>query len=214
MNERKLLQRNQIETLIEVDYFSEFGNSQALLKFYDFFVNKLNQFKTQRIKIENFDSDEADIIKEYSTNISETTGKELSYYTLTNKKAMLFEFEKYFKEKYKNDFSYAQKIKFQSDNLGYIDLTTNKPQDRTTVYIVDLKAINNKFKGGVWKYRVDIKSLGTGNSATIYCPKALYERLPFEKGGVIKCTEKLFKDDKGYWNLTNYRVLSDGKEVL
>ena len=212
LSERKILQRDQIETLIKLDYFSAFGNSKALMKIYEFYVEKLKQFKVQRYKKENFTDEEFNLLKEYLNNISEVTGKELSFYQMTNKTDVLKSVEVFLKEKYPEDYSFAEKIKFQDEKLGYIDLTTNRPQDRTTVYVSDVSPINNKFKGGVWKYRVDIRSLGTGNSATVYCPKSLYDKAPFEKGGVIKCTKKLFKDN-GYWNLTGYKVLSKGKEA-
>ena len=76
------------------------------------------------------------------------------------------------------------------DILGYVDMTTGKPEDRRKLFIRECYAIENRWgkSGGVWKYKVNTMSIGSGRTASLTLDPKLYSAKPVKAGDIILCT--------------------------
>ena len=97
----------------------------------------------------------------------------------------------------------------QLDILGYVDMTTGKPEDRRKLFIRECYAIENRWgkSGGVWKYKVNTMSIGSGRTASLTLDPKLYSAKPVKAGDIILCTRDPYKDEKGYWHLIDYEYI-------
>ena len=54
------------------------------------------------------------------------------------------------------DFDLKSKIQIQLENLGYIDLTTNKKEDRRKLLVMDVYPLRSKKTKEVWAYAIQV----------------------------------------------------------
>mgnify|MGYP006920258483 CR=1 FL=1 len=60
------------------------------------------------------------------------------------------------------DFDLKSKMQIQLENLGYIDLTTNKKEDQRKLVILDIYPLRSKKTKEIWAYALQVRSIGTG----------------------------------------------------
>ena len=113
------LNSRQLDILIKLDFFVEFGNSKELLN-----ILALNeQFKFGEMKTIKKDKLEGsyivDIIKKYSTDVGKK-GNVLKSYTILDCKSILIECENYIKSLNIDDIDLRNKIITQQEYLEYI----------------------------------------------------------------------------------------------
>lgn len=194
----------QLNILIKIGYFDIFGNCNELLKItemFDFF----KQGTAKTINKEKLHEPLKDIIKDFAKDTN-GKGKELKSYTITNMYGLLLTIEVYIKSLNLPDLDYKLKAAAQNDYLGYIDLTTNKEEDRRKLYILDVYELADHYKGGVWKYKIKTKSIGSGKVASLDISPSAMSKNPIRKGDIIYAAN-LDKDKKGYWQLLAYKKL-------
>lgn len=195
---------SKIIPLIKIDYFQEFGNNSELLRIiemWDFF----SQGKSKSIKKEKLSNELASIVSKYATDKG-VKGNELKSFTITDIYGLLREIEDRVLSAGIPELDYRVKAANQFDCLGYVDLTTGKEEDRRKLYVLDKYELPDRFKGGVWKYKIKTKSVGSGKVATLDILPNIYKTSPINKGDIIYVV-KFDKDSKGYWNLYDYKIL-------
>lgn len=195
----------QLEILIKIDYFSNYGNIRELLKvveMFDFFkAGDISQ-----IKCEVVDSMWcSEIIKKHSTNIGKN-GNILKKYTIQDSKAIIKEcYEAIMNMKLK-DIDNKLKIAAQKDYLGYIDLTTNKEEDRRKLLIESVVPLKSKDTGVTWGYAVFAKSIGSGKSSRWTVKAKLFESNQIRQFNIIYVND-YERNKAGYWYLLSYKIL-------
>ena len=198
------INKTQIQSLIKIDYFSEFGKTRKLLDMYNFFeFLKFGCAKTiQKEKLS--DDIKSCIIKRYSKE-TEKTYKEL------NTVEILKEYERYLNLKNEDDFSVIEKIKMQQEILGYISLITNSEKDRQKLLITEIVQLKAKKTGKVWAYKIHTMSVGTGKQAELLIYSNLYSEIPLNLYDVIYVDAKYLKkkeyNGKSNWYLLNYKII-------
>ena len=60
------------------------------------------------------------------------------------------------------DFDLKSKMQIQLENLGYIDLTTNRKEDQRKLIVMDIYPLKSKENGNIWAYALQVRSIGTG----------------------------------------------------
>lgn len=195
----------QCGILIMLDYFSAFGNSRELQQIYNiyeyFSFGSAKQIKTSKIP----DFLENDFHK-YATNIN-AKGKELKTWTITDMDGLLAECERYIRALHLPDIPIKVKMQNQKEYLGYIDLTTNDPEDRRKLWVMNIMPLRDSKTGEPWCYRVDTRSIGTGKVARVSVSAATYLKQVIKEDDIIYA-EALHKNPKGYWYLDQYRLLA------
>lgn len=195
----------RLEPLIKIDYFSQYGTIPALMNICDMW-NTLQQGNALTISKKKLDTATFELFKPYV--ISENTkGKELTLLKITDINSMLYSYEKIVVEKCKTDLPYRVKIQNQLDILGYVDLTTGMAEDRRKLFVTDCTEQKNQRSGETWAYRIGTKSVGTGKTARLTVRNSVYKKDPIQAGDILYAAN-LFKNDAGYWYLTDYKHLS------
>ena len=92
----------------------------------------------------------------------------------------------------------------QLELMGYIDITTNDPQDRRKLLVLETFDLNGP--NGVWGVATTVRSIGTGNEARLTVRKSIFDKKPFAQYNILFGTG-LYKNKKGYWYLNDYKVL-------
>ena len=99
---------------------------------------------------------------------------------------------------------YKERIKYQKDMLGFVNLTTNKKEDIRKLIVTNIFPLNGQWSDEPWAYRVQTKSVGTGKSASLTVKTFVYKENPIEKMDIIYANQ-LEKNNKGYWYLWEYK---------
>lgn len=207
----------QLDILIKLNFFSEFGNSKFLLKILECF-EYLNNGSIKQLSIDKIEKQYKNkenfidgsilfgIIQRHSTPLKNKTGKT---YKELNVKAIMTELEEYFKCDIKQDFSVLDKIKFQEEFLGYIDLTTEKPEDRKKLLVLGVSPMISKKNKKVWAYVIDEMSIGSGIKNRLTIAPDVFNSKPLKTYDVIDVMNdcNVYKNKKGYWNLSDYQKI-------
>ena len=202
LDEKTHLDTRQRDILVKIDYFAEYGNSKELLRMVNFF----SFFKSGTMKKISKDKVTAElepIIAQYATDKSKS-GQPAKSYTFTDLPGLLRYLEVMVRDMHIQDFDLKSKMQIQLENLGYIDLTTNKKEDQRKLVILDIYPLRSKKTKEVWAYALQVRSIGTGktNRWTIY--SELYDRKPLQRYDTIYVPMNGWGERRGYLYLYNY----------
>ena len=195
----------QLFILVKIGYFSEYGNMRELTKMIELF----DYFKNGEVSsIKSEDIDKAwwgDIAKKYSSNIGKR-GNTLKSYKVFDSKSMLQEIWDSVLHMGLQDLNDKLKMEAQRDYLGYVDLTTNKEEDRRKLLIE--KVIPLKKAGEEpWGYAVFTRSIGSGKAARLTVRAKVFDRDPLKEMNIVYA-KSVEKNKSGYWYLIDYEILS------
>ncbi len=205
MNDSSINSR-QTQILINIDFFNEFGNIRELSTMYEIFQmlnnGTLSQLDPSKLPEEYLQlaSD-----KQFISNKSKDGKKVNKRYTILDMRGLLGMIEEEIAAQSIRDLDYRSKAANQKEYLGYVDLTTGKQEDRKKLLVLEQYKLDNKFRGGVWKYKVKTKSIGSGKIASLDIAPRLYDAKPISVGDVI-VDPVVAKDSKGYWQLYSYDI--------
>lgn len=198
-NEQCKINTKQLEILIRLDFFKEFGNSNELLYIYENFQKfKNGDAKSFSKSKTNPESILYSILKRNSTETEKT-------FTKLNAMNIVREIEEYIKCQNLKDIPIRKKMETQKEYLGYINLVTEKPEDRPKIIVLEkrvLVAKTGKNAGKPWCVVIDGQSIGSGKktSYTIYYKNYLYNQ--FEEFDIIKI--KKWSSKNGYYYIDEY----------
>lgn len=193
----------QLDILIKIGYFEEFGNMGELLKLvqvYSFFKNGTAK-SVSKSKVVGFLSD---IISDYATDKG-VKGNELKSYTITDMDGLLAACEEQIRKSNIPDLTLKVKIQNSIDYLGYVSIQTGLPEDRRKLLITEVFPMRGQ-NGVPWGYKVNTQSLGTGKQSSLTIPARIYAENQVAKGDIVYA-ENCYKNPKGYWYLNSYRKI-------
>lgn len=192
----------QLDILIKLDYFSEFGNSRLL----NSIVESFNLFKQGSAKQISIDKVSSDVLKNIVSRHSRLSPSGKTYMDL-DVKLILEEIEEWMKCNNIEDYTYKQKIKFHEEYVGYIDISTGKDEDRRKLLVLDVKPLVSQKNGKTWAYAINEISIGSGvkNRLTIW--SRVYEQNPIAVNDIVYA-ERISKNNKGYWYLASYKIIN------
>ena len=128
--ENTSIDSRQLDILIKIDFFSDFGNQRELLRINDLFSDTFKKGEAKQIKKELVDgSPLAPIIQKYSVGSTKSGGVAKSY-TLLDIKSILHEAEDLIKETHMPDLPDIIKVRNFYDMLGYLGYISGKQEDR------------------------------------------------------------------------------------
>ena len=191
----------QIDILIKIDFFSQFGNQRELFKMVDLF-NLFKKGEAKQIKKELVDGTALEgSVKKYSVGTTKSGGVAKSY-TLLDVRAILLDLERVVKEAHMDDLSDLVKVRNFYDAMGYIGYTSNKESDRRKLYVTDIYPLVRRADGIQFGYSVCTKSIGSGVEARFTVVNRVYDSDPINKGDIIYC--KRFSRQGEYFRLEAY----------
>ena len=192
----------QLDILIKLDFFSEFGNQRELMRIADLFYNTFKKGDAKQIaksKIEGTPLEE--IVAKYAVGVTKSGGYAKSY-TLLDVMSILYEAEIAVKKANIEDLSDVMKVKNFAEIMGYVGYVSGKPEDRRKLYVMDVYPLHRKADNKQFGYSIITKSIGSGVESRFTVFNALYNKDPIHKDDIILCTG--YERDGPYFKLTGY----------
>lgn len=206
INNDTSLNRRQLEILIKIDYFSDFGNQRELLKieelFYDMFkcgdVKQLAKTAVDGTFLEQ-------IVKKYAIGTTKSGGV-AKRYTVLDVDSIMIETEQAILSLNLQDICDTEKVRNFVEAMGYAGYVSGKEEDRRKLYILRVYPIKNKTTGRRFGYSVLTKSIGSGKESrfSVFCN--VYDKNPITEGDIIYC--KAFIREGRYFRLTQYSKIA------
>ena len=204
--DKRSIKTAKVQPLIKIDYFMKFGNCVELLRInemFDFFAQgTAKSIKKEKIKSEVLEN----IILRHATD-KKKDGSEAKSYTITDMDSILNEVEVYIKSLNLDDLSFKLKCANHNEILGYIDLTTNREEDRQKLVVSKVVPVKNKTTGEQFAYMLVTKSIGSGKNGSINVMRNVFDANPISENDVIFIRNRdtdMYKNKKGYWYLRRY----------
>lgn len=202
LDEKSSINSRQLDILIKLDFFSDFGNQRELLRMVDLFSNFFKKGQAKQIKKSDVDGTPLeDIIRRYAVGVTKSGGIAKSY-TLLDISSILHEAEKSIRDMHLEDLSDIIKVRNFYDVMGYIGYVSGDEKDRRKLYITDLKPLFRKKDGKQFGYSVFTKSIGSGKESRFTVFNNVYNKEPVKEGDIIFC--KGYERDGQYFKLTAY----------
>jgi DNA polymerase III alpha subunit len=196
------VKESKVRPLILIDYFQQFGNSKMLSTLLDTW-ELFKEGEAKLIKKDLITDGHLTEIMQKKCHSANKNGAESASYKIDNKvMEILNEYESALLAAPPKDFAIKEKFQFSLDILGYIDTVTNKEEDRRRLLIKNLIPLKDTNRD-VWAYRLETKSIGTGKTARITVKNDIFDKTPIIAGDIVYA-ESLYKNDKGYWYLSQY----------
>ena len=205
MNNETSIDTRQRDILIKIDFFVDFGNVTELSRIasvFAFFKNGTAK-KVQKDKIRG---QMLDVVSKYATDKNKN-GTEAKSFTITDMAGLLDECEDVIKSLHLPDLDLKCKIQNQIELMGYIDLTTNKKEDRRKLLITDVFPLSSKKDNTVWGYAAQTRSIGSGKVSRLTIRSSVYAKAPIKRFDIIYAKE-LEKNRSGYWYLLDYDLIA------
>ena len=191
--------RDQVETLIKLDYFEEFGTCRELATIF----NQFQFFKKGEAKT----IAKSKIPDEITMNIIKRNANETEkQFNKLNCHNILNEIEQYIMTMNLGDVDIKTKIANQLEYMGYIGIKTNKSEDRPKIVILEMKVMKQRESVEPWGVIIDAQSIGSGKRSSYTVPYKLYKKCKFNKNDVIKIRD-WYKNKRGYFYITDYEFV-------
>ena len=200
---KSLINSRQIEILIKLQFFEEFGHNEKLLSIYKVFSDLYGRKVISKDRLHEL-SISPDVV---AKNALTETDKQ---YRDINIEKILYEYEK---DAPNTNLKFSEQTKFEIEILGYIN--TIYPEIDRTVCLV--KDVDIKFKPKVTLY-----CLQNGKEIECKIKKETFKSKPLKKGTLIKANEfqkkpKWIKVGEEFekstteteWHLINYKIITE-----
>ena len=198
------LDSRQLDILIKIDFFSEFGNQRELLRINDMF-NMFKKGDAKQIKKSSIDGTELEaIVKRHAVGTTKA-GSIAKSYTLIDVWSILYEIEDTIKSIGMEDLSDITKVLNFKDAMGYIGYVSGKAEDRPKLYLMDVYPCTRKKDGKQFGVKIMTKSIGSGKESSFTIFNKVHDRDPIQKGDIIYC--KRYSRDGQYFTLTDYEKI-------
>ncbi len=201
----QFLDSRQLEILINLDFFSDYGESENLLKYAQIFRDILKYGQAATV---NPSKIEYSIQYDNCCQCYTKSGNLLKNYKITD----VFYLERQVERCVMSDStlakkSIAEKIKYQREYMGYSDYITNKEEDRRKIIVNDIFPVKRKSDGEIFAYTIISRSIGTGKESRISVSKRLRDEKKFSKGDILLAGQ-VCKNSRGFWQMLDYSKIS------
>ena len=160
----------QMKILIQLNFFEEFGEVKYLLKQYDYFDLLYGKKQMKKDKADSLGIP-YEIIKRNSEKESEKT------FTKVNMMGVLHD---YINVMPYDRTTFVDRVGYQLENLGYIDIVDNQYKGYVVVLETETK----------YTPKVKVYALANGNTLTVKVAKKDFNRNPLQKGDIVHITNQ------------------------
>lgn len=191
----------QLDTLIKLDFFSDFGNQRELMRILDAFLLLKKGDAKQIAKAKVDGTFLEDPIRNHSIGVTKS-GAESKNYIFTDIYATLIDAEKLIKASGLDDLTSIVKIQNSIDILGYVGYTSDRQEDRPKLFVLDVYPLVRKKDNKQFGYSVVTKSVGSGKECRFTVVNGVFNKDPIAKGDIILC--KGYERNGEYFRMTSY----------
>lgn len=203
-NNKAYVNTRQLDILIKLQYFQEFGNNKKLSIIYDYFKNLYGRKLIAKDKLQDFN------IPDYALKLEGILETEKQY-KFDNMCNILKLIEKNIPNE---SFDISEQVSFEMDALGYISMTYDVKKNICFVIDVDTK----------YTPRLTLYCLNNGKSVICKVNKNTFKNNPINKNDIIKAIkfEEKYKqtlvdgnwkrsDTKEWWLVAYNKTTIEGK---
>ena len=202
LDSKTSINTRQLDILIKIDFFSEFGNQRELIRIAEMFYDTFKKGQAKKINKDKVDGTPLEpIISKYSVGVTKAGGVAKSY-TLLDVKSILYEVEDAIKDIHMSDLSDLLKVRNFADVMGYVGYVSGKEEDRRKLYVLDVFPLVRKKDNKQFGHSIITKSIGSGVESRFTVVNKLYDQDPIKQGDIIFC--KSFEKNGQYYRLTGY----------
>lgn len=195
----------QLDILIKLDFFSDFGNQCELLRISDMFYNFFNKGQAKKIAKNKVDGTPlGTIVSKYAVGVTKAGGIAKSY-TLLDIWSIMVEAEDAIKAANLPDLSDVLKVRNFIDVMGYMGYVSGREEDRRKLCVLDLYPVKRKRDNKQFGYSIITKSIGSGKESRFTVFNKVYDLEPIHKGDIIFCGG--YEKDGRYFTMTRYEKL-------
>lgn len=203
--ERTSTNQRQLDILIHIDFFAEFGNQNELTVISNVFSELFKNGEARQIKRSLIDGTIYEsAVRNHATSKTKS-GTEAKSYTLVDCDAAMHEAEDAIRAMGLKDVCLRDKLKYQTDYFGHVASTGNEA-DRATLIVIGVYPLERKRDGKQFGYSVITNSLGSGKQSRFTVFNRDWKRCgEIAKGDIIRCLD--YKRDGEYFTMTDYTEL-------
>lgn len=195
----------ELDILIKIDFFSDFGNQRELLmitKMFELFkrgnAKQIDRKKIDGTPLEN-------IVTKYATYKTKS-GKEAKKYTLLDTMGIIRDCEQYIRDIHVDDLGIILKARNFKDIMGYAGYVSGREEDRNKLYIRNVFPVYRKRDGVLFGYSILTQSIGSGIESRFTVFKNRFEKDPIKKEDIIAC--KKWTRDGIYFQMHDYEHMT------
>lgn len=202
LDSKTSINTRQLDILIKIDFFSDFGNQRELIRITEMFYDTFKKGQAKKISKDKVDGTPLEpIVSKYSVGVTKSGGVAKSY-TLLDVKSIMSEVEDAIKAIHMDDLSDLLKVRNFVDVMGYVGYVSGREEDRRKLYVLDVYTLVRKKDNKQFGYSVVTKSIGSGVESRFTVVNKIYDQDPIKKGDIIYC--KSFDRNGQYYRLTGY----------
>lgn len=202
LNKETSLDSRQLDILIKLDFFSDFGNQRELLRINTIYDELFKKGEARKIAREKVDGTPLEsIVQKYAVGTTKAGGVAKAY-TLLDVSSCLREAEDAVRGLHMEDLPDSTKVHNFIDIMGYAGYASGREEDRRKLYVTDVFPLARKADGKQFGYSVLTQSIGSGKSGRFTVLNSVFNKDPIKKGDMIYCLE--FLREGIYFKLTNY----------
>lgn len=196
------LRTNQLDILIKLDFFTEFGNQRELLRITEMFYELFKKGDAKKLVKEKVDGTPLEpIVQKYATGVTKS-GQFAKAYTLLDVASIMRETEDAVKALHMSDLSDTLKVRNFADVMGYAGYVSGEKDDRRKLYVQEVYPQRRRRDGKLFGYKILTKSIGSGKEARFTIFKRDYDKQPVQKGDIIYCDG--WTKEGPYYTMTAY----------
>lgn len=195
----------QLDILIKLEFFSEFGNVKELLTI----VNIFTFFKSgdsKQISCDKLDS--LEYLREIVERNSELTESGKTYRKL-DMENILKECNEYIKSQKIQDIDVVTKIQWQLEYLGYISFQSGKQEDRYKLLVLDVIPLFTKDRSKVYTTLIKCMSFGNGKVSELKIWQNVFDKCKLKQYDIIYTETKDYSSEEYQgvksWRLNKYK---------
>ena len=202
------LNTRQLDILIKIDFFSQYGNQRELLMITSYFYDLFKRGEAKQICKDKVDGTPLQpIVEKYSVGFTKNGGIAKNY-TIIDLHSIMTEVEDAIKALGLPDLDDIAKVNNFKEALGYIGYISDKEEDRRKLYVLDLFPVCRKKDNKQFGYSILTKSIGSGKESRFTVFNTVFNLNPIHKDDIIYC--KAWSKDGQYFKLEGYDVLVHG----
>lgn len=205
LDSQTIINTRQLDILIKIDFFSDFGNQRELLRITDLFYDTFKKGQAKKINKEKVDGTPLEqIVSRHAVGVTKS-GTEAKSYTLLDVRAIMREAEDAVMAVGMEDLSDMMKVQNFYDAMGYVGYVSGRQEDRRKLYILDCYPLARRDNGKQFGYSFVTKSIGSGKESRFTVPNYVFNKNPVKKGDIVYCQK--FERNGDYFKMTAYERL-------
>lgn len=208
LNEKTCMDIRQLDTLIKLDFFSDFGNQRELTRITEIFYDMFKKGEAKCISRSAVDGTPLEkVVAKYAVGVTKA-GTPAQRYTLLDVDSILEEAERIVKNLKLPDLDAIIKARNYADIMGYSGFISGKQEDRAKLQVMAIYPLKRKKDGKQFGYSVVTKSIGSGKESRFTIVNSVFNSTPLKVNDIILCMS--YQRDGIYYKMTSYTVLSTG----